>query len=108
MRLLHPLPEARITDSRERVRQYPPLKLAPHLDYHLARARIIARYAGIDADAALDWFARSEKKIDATLQPSIQYGKAPYAADSPTTRSFLVYTSPSPRDKRQTRMPSSA
>ncbi|CRZ92235.1 Exported zinc metalloprotease YfgC precursor [Vibrio cholerae] len=24
----------------------------------------------------MDWFARSEKKIDATLQPSIQYGKA--------------------------------
>ncbi|TQP26104.1 tetratricopeptide repeat protein [Vibrio cholerae] len=76
MLLTHPLPEDRITDSRERARQYPPLKLAPHLDYHLARARIIARYAGIDADAALDWFARSEKKIDATLQPSIQYGKA--------------------------------
>lgn len=62
MLLTHPLPEDRITDSRERARQYPPLKLAPHLDYHLARARIIARYAGIDADAALDWFARSEKK----------------------------------------------
>lgn len=76
MLLTHPLPEDRITDSRERARQFPPLKLAPHLDYHLARARIIARYAGIDADAALDWFERSEQKIGATLQASAQYGKA--------------------------------
>lgn len=42
MLLTHPLPEDRITDSRARARSYPPLKLAPSLDYHLARARIVA------------------------------------------------------------------
>ena len=62
MLLTHPLPEDRITDSRARARSYPPLKLAPSLDYHLARARIVARYAGIDGDAALDWFERKLKK----------------------------------------------
>ncbi|MGL4192641.1 MAG: beta-barrel assembly-enhancing protease [Vibrio sp.] len=76
MLLTHLLPEDRITDSRERARQYPPLRWTPDLDYQLARARIIARYAGIDADAALDWFARNEKKINPNLQPAIQYGKA--------------------------------
>lgn len=76
MLLTHPLPEDRITDSRARARSYPPLKLAPSLDYHLARARIVARYAGIDGDAALDWFERKLKKAPASIIPSLEYGQA--------------------------------
>ncbi|MGF1755664.1 M48 family metallopeptidase [Vibrio makurazakiensis] len=82
MLLTHPLPEDRITDSRERARSYPPLKLAPSLDYHLARARIVARYAGIDNDAALDWFQRKGKKAPASINSSFEYGKALVYLDS--------------------------
>ncbi|MFA0570057.1 MAG: M48 family metallopeptidase [Vibrio gallaecicus] len=82
MLLTHPLPEDRITDSRERARQYPPLKVSPSLDYHLARARIVARYAGIENDSALDWFERKLKKAPASLVPSLEYGKALVYLDS--------------------------
>src|SRR5690606_23115522 len=61
MLLTHPLPEDRITDTRERPQRYPPMLLQPSLDYHLARSRIVARYAGIDNEAALDWFKRAEE-----------------------------------------------
>ncbi|OEE36452.1 hypothetical protein A1QW_07055 [Vibrio anguillarum] len=82
MLLTHPLPEDRITDSRERAQHYPPMRLQPSLDYHLARSRIVARYAGIDNEAALDWFKRAEKKESATLAPAFQYGKALVYLDS--------------------------
>ncbi|MGY3570415.1 beta-barrel assembly-enhancing protease [Vibrio paucivorans] len=76
MLLTHPLPEDRITDSRERARHYPPMRIQPALDYHLARARIVARYAGIEGEAALDWLDRTEKKAKPELVPAFQYGKA--------------------------------
>ncbi|PRQ62224.1 hypothetical protein BWR16_11355 [Vibrio sp. V01_P9A10T6] len=82
MLLTHPLPEDRITDSRERAQHYPPMRLQPSLDYHLTRSRIVARYAGIDNEAALDWFKRAEKKESATLAPAFQYGKALVYLDS--------------------------
>ncbi|MEZ9741223.1 M48 family metalloprotease [Vibrio splendidus] len=82
MLLTHPLPEDRITDSRARARSYPPLKLAPSLDYHLARSRIVARYAGINNDAALDWFERKLKKAPKALVPSLEYGQALVYLDS--------------------------
>ncbi|OEE50161.1 hypothetical protein A1QU_11945 [Vibrio anguillarum] len=82
MLLTHPLPEDRITDSRERAQHYPPMRLQPSLDYHLARSRIVARYAGIDNEAALDWFKRAEKKESATLAPAFQYGRALVYLDS--------------------------
>ncbi|MDN3609396.1 M48 family metalloprotease [Vibrio ostreicida] len=76
MLLTHPLPEDRITDSRARAQNFPKKKLAPSLNYHLARARVVARYAGTSAESALDWFKRSEKKASPSLKPSFQYGKA--------------------------------
>lgn len=76
MLLTHPLPEDRITDSRARAQNYPEKRVDPSLDYHLARARIVARYAGIEAKAAQDWFNRVEKKAAPSLQPAFQYGKA--------------------------------
>ena len=82
MLLTHPLPEDRITDSRARARSYPPLKLAPSLDYHLARARIVARYAGINNEASLDWFSRQLKKAAKEIVPSLEYGQALVYLDS--------------------------
>lgn len=76
MLLTHPLPEDRITDSRARAQQYTPVRLQPSLNYHLARSRIVARYAGIDSDAALDWFNRTQKKAEPSLHPAFEYGKA--------------------------------
>lgn len=76
MLLTHPLPEDRITDSRARAQRYPDPRISSSLEYHLARARVIARYAGIDAKSSLDWFDRTEKKAQADLQPAFQYGRA--------------------------------
>jgi predicted Zn-dependent protease len=76
MLLTHPLPEDRITDTRERAQAYPPLRIQPSISYHLARARIVARHAGIKSDAAMDWFKRTARKAPPTIQNSFEYGKA--------------------------------
>ncbi|NOH72134.1 M48 family metallopeptidase [Vibrio pectenicida] len=76
MLLTHPLPEDRITDSRARARSYPERRVDPSLNYNLARARIVARYADINAESAMDWFARNEKKAPTNIKPSFQYGRA--------------------------------
>jgi predicted Zn-dependent protease len=77
MLLTHPLPEDRITDSRTRADNYPPLRLEPAVDYHLAKARIIARYVDISGDAAHDWFDRRLKSPrNADLKATYHYGKA--------------------------------
>lgn len=76
MLLTHPLPEDRVADSRQRAQAYPPMRIAPSIDYHLARARIVARYAGIDGQAALGWFERTQKKASADIMPSFDYGRA--------------------------------
>ncbi|WCE30448.1 M48 family metalloprotease [Vibrio sp. SCSIO 43137] len=76
MLLTHPLPQERISDSRNRAQSYPEKTLKPSINYHLAKARIVARYAGIDAEAAMDWFDRRLKKKSEQLNPTYQYGKA--------------------------------
>ncbi|MCG9684078.1 M48 family metallopeptidase [Vibrio sp. Isolate23] len=76
MLLTHPLPEDRITDSRARAQNYPARRVDPSLNYNLARARVVARYAGISAKSAMDWFSRTEKKAPENLKVSFQYGRA--------------------------------
>ncbi|QIA62774.1 M48 family metalloprotease [Vibrio astriarenae] len=76
MLLTHPLPEDRITDTRERAQQYPPMRIMPSLDYHLARSRIVARYAGINSDAAMDWLERTERRTSPEIKPAFEYGRA--------------------------------
>lgn len=76
MLLTHPLPEDRITDSRARAQNYPARRVDPSLNYHLARSRIVARYTGIEATAAQDWFKRKGSKASPSIQPAFQYGKA--------------------------------
>lgn len=76
MLLTHPLPQERISDSRNRAQSYPEKTLKPSMNYHLAKARVVARHAGIDAEAAMDWFDRRLKKKSQQLNPTYQYGKA--------------------------------
>lgn len=76
MLLTHPLPEDRITDTRQRAQTYPPMRIIPSIDYHLTRARIVARYANIDSQAALGWFERTQKKASSEILPSFDYGRA--------------------------------
>ncbi|WP_194438681.1 beta-barrel assembly-enhancing protease [Vibrio fluminensis] len=76
MLLTHPLPQDRITDTRARAQTYPQRRVDTSLNYNLARARIVARYAGIKADAALDWLTRTEKKLPENIKPAMQYGRA--------------------------------
>ncbi|BBM64067.1 Beta-barrel assembly-enhancing protease [Vibrio sp. B1REV9] len=76
MLLTHPLPEDRITDSRARAQAYPPMRIMPSIDYHLTRARIVARYANIDGQAAMSWFERTQKKASPDIAASFDYGRA--------------------------------
>lgn len=46
MLLTHPLPDSRITDSRNRAQAYPSRLLPVNLDFELAKARLRSRYAG--------------------------------------------------------------
>ena len=82
MLLTHPLPEERITDSRLRAQNYSPIKLGPSIEYHLAKARVVARYAGIDSEASLDWYERRLKKAPPALIPTLKYGQALVYLDS--------------------------
>lgn len=76
MLLTHPLPQDRVSDTRARAQNYPPKRVATSLNYHLARSRIVARYAGIKSDAAIDWFDRKESKAESNIKPAMQYGRA--------------------------------
>ncbi|MGF1741558.1 M48 family metallopeptidase [Vibrio profundum] len=76
MLLTHPLPDQRITDTRERAMQYPLHKVKPSLNYYLARVRVIVRYVNMDSASSLDWIERHQKNAPAALQPAFQYGKA--------------------------------
>jgi len=82
MLLTHPLPESRISDTRSRASQYPVKRLNTSERYQLARARIVARYAGIDSDAALDWFNRQLKKANDLQKKALNYGKSLVYIDS--------------------------
>lgn len=74
--LTHPLPDSRITDSRSRAQQYPQRTVPLSPEYHLARARVIARFSGTQPAAALDWFERELKNASPAEAQSLNYGKA--------------------------------
>ncbi|CAM2771056.1 tetratricopeptide repeat protein [Vibrio rarus] len=76
MLLTHPLPEDRITDSRARADAYPVKSVIPSLDFHMAKARIVARYVGINSDGAMDWLSRKEKRASSKIKGAYEYGKA--------------------------------
>ncbi len=76
MLLTHPLPQSRITDSRNRAQTYPAVSLPVALNFHLAKSRVVARYANISSDAALDWFERRLKNATPQVKPALEYGQA--------------------------------
>lgn len=76
MLLTHPLPQSRITDTRQRAQQYQPHHPAPSLSFYLAKARVIARYSGLKTESALDWFSRHKKNAPTAMKPAFDYGQA--------------------------------
>ncbi|UJF19782.1 M48 family metalloprotease [Vibrio sp. SS-MA-C1-2] len=83
MLLTHPLPASRLTDSRLRAGQYKRFIPALSEPFHLAQARIIARYSPYSQQAKFDWFNRRIKSSQSfSLTNSLNYGKALLYIDS--------------------------
>ncbi|WP_087019438.1 M48 family metalloprotease [Thaumasiovibrio subtropicus] len=76
MLLTHPLPEERLTESRERAAQFGRVNDPDGTRYYHARSRIVARHAGIEGDAALDWFERQLRRNKAERKNALHYGQA--------------------------------
>lgn len=75
MLLTHPLPESRITDVRARAQIYPQRPVAPHLPFHLAKARIEARYQG-NAKENIERFKYRIEKNQYTFIEAAEYALA--------------------------------
>ena len=75
MLLTHPLPESRIADSRARALAYGRRNIAPNLQFHLAKARILVRHTGGKHEQKMDRLDRLEKK-KAMMPAAIAYGRA--------------------------------
>ncbi|WP_373293940.1 beta-barrel assembly-enhancing protease [Alteromonas halophila] len=73
--LTHPLTESRVADARSRAADYPKRYTPPSLAFHLAKARIKARYA-FDAGYALEHFTAQIESGDYTIKRGAQYGLA--------------------------------
>lgn len=72
--LSHPLPESRIADARIRAQQLPQVRLRPSLSFHLAKARIEARYI-YEAAYSLEHFEAVVTQRSMVAQAG-QYGLA--------------------------------
>lgn len=72
--LSHPLPESRIADARIRANNLPQVRLPPSLSFHLAKARIQARYI-YDTESALQYYSNAVKERQLVPEAS-QYGLA--------------------------------
>ncbi|MCW8108120.1 M48 family metalloprotease [Alteromonas ponticola] len=73
--LSHPLTETRIADARARASSYPQTHVPESLSFHLARARVMARYV-FEADYALDYFKAAVEKNTFKVNQAAQYGLA--------------------------------
>jgi predicted Zn-dependent protease len=79
--MTHPLPESRIADARTRAATYRPRTLAPGLNFHLAKARIQARYFA-NPDRNIENFSSRLEKQVYVIKEAAQYGLAlSYLAD---------------------------
>ena len=72
--LSHPLPESRIADARTRAAVLPSRRLAPSKQFHLAKARILARYI-YDEKFGLEYFEAAVNEKQAVPEAA-QYGLA--------------------------------
>jgi len=75
MLLTHPIPEARITDARQRAHSLPRRILPAKLSFELAKTRIKARYEGRPKENIL-YFKKLLAKKKYVLKPAAQYGLA--------------------------------
>jgi predicted Zn-dependent protease len=73
--LTHPLTEKRIADARIRMDGYPNVRLAPSKSFHLAKARIQARYQ-FKPDYALEYFIAVNDSGSYLIKEAAQYGLA--------------------------------
>lgn len=73
--LTHPLTETRIADARSRANAYPNQYVPPNLSFHLARARVVARYS-FDAKYALEYFQAQVDSGDYAMKQGALYGLA--------------------------------
>lgn len=74
--LTHPLPDERITDTRQRAQQYKVKTPFLSEDFMLAKARVIARFLNLKSADSLAWFERAAKNKKDMPQAAINYGKA--------------------------------
>ncbi len=90
MLLTHPIPEARITDARQRALSYPVRPLPPSLDFELAKARIKSRYQG-NPKANINYFEQQLKKKRYTIKAAAEYGLAlSYFEDKKTVKALQI------------------
>jgi predicted Zn-dependent protease len=75
MLLTHPLPESRIADARQRAHNFPIRKLAPSLQFELAKARIKARYQGNAKDNIRN-FTQQLRDKKYIIKAAAEYGLA--------------------------------
>ncbi|NVK57397.1 MAG: M48 family metallopeptidase [Alteromonadaceae bacterium] len=73
--LTHPLTEKRIADARSRMARYPEVRLPPSLTFHLAKARLLARYQ-YKPDYALEHFQLLNEQGTTLIPEAAQYGLA--------------------------------
>jgi predicted Zn-dependent protease len=79
--MTHPLPESRIADARTRAATYRPRIIAPSLNFHLAKARIHARYFA-NPDRNIENFSARLEKQTYVIKEAAEYGLAlSYLAD---------------------------
>ncbi|MEH6911148.1 MAG: M48 family metalloprotease [Oceanicoccus sp.] len=70
--MTHPLTETRISDARNRSREYPRKIYTENLEYQLMRARVALRFAG-ESDKAVAMFREKLAKSGINAEPN-QYG----------------------------------
>ncbi len=54
--LTHPIPETRIAEARSRAERYPAIHTLENINFLFARARIQARYSGLNPEKAIEFF----------------------------------------------------
>lgn len=76
MLLTHPLPESRLSDARDRASQMRPVVIRSSQDFYLAKARILAMYAGRGEQSEVANLFVVWQKGDIRQQRAAQYGVA--------------------------------
>ncbi|NRA85757.1 MAG: M48 family metallopeptidase, partial [Gammaproteobacteria bacterium] len=76
MLLTHPVTEQRIADTRMRAAEYPRSNIPLQKNFQLAKARIMARFSGLEPQAIQAKLARKFSAQDSISRSAFQYGNA--------------------------------